>query len=456
MARSNITNYKEEYGSNPDEEGLQNFKKMQNIEKFLSSISPNSQQHVMTARRDRNSILQAETSSDEEEDRVNSQTKRQRLDPWVENQSDSSPLVNEEVEIPLDKKKSTVTQKSIPAVVESRQKARQNASGFRMEDEDSNYESMPEDDMVENNPVDLLEDLEVSQIFATSSQIPKDDRCDMSPPLTGSSRDSVAYSRNSLLLKDLDDQNSDFNDVEMSRITERPLSSTQLFQNNGRGSNVCKPSTKMNKVFSTHKQAQIPFSRTPSPAFLTEDDPRLKEFIIDDLKKGSNKRKRQSKIEFSESKSGSSSKHDKSSTSRALSKKQYIAGTTKSRKNSRSGAKTDTPHNINIESDSDDASLDDALFDLSAQPRHAGLSSRNNHLSQGISVSNNQQKCRIKIRIQSRLLLVPCPTSNELTIEWLIKEVCAITISSFKFCLQSEHLERKLHQILASLGLLGF
>ncbi|XP_066915098.1 tonsoku-like protein [Clytia hemisphaerica] len=249
----------------------------------------------------------------------------------------------------------------------------------KLEDEDSNYESMAED---MSPPVVFVNDTTPDAIPSTSVAS-EDER-----PL----------------------------EVGTSRTKNRP--------------NAGRPNSRtQHKTSSAQRrlQTRINFSRSPSPAtnmrssspsMFTEGDRRLQDFIIDDesSRKKGNGKQRQSRIDFTvnapQGTSNSNTNHRPRNSTNTQNRRNLTTANKGPKSNHRQ-RHIDNYHPIEIQ-DENDANVDNRLNTNHIQSTAAASTQPITRPSGPIF--------RVKVRISNHCLLVPCQQADEKTIKWLIDQ----------------------------------
>ena len=297
---------------------------------------------------------------------------------------------------------------------EDSQQQQQQECSEKLEEEDSNYESMTEDNNILNNDCDFQ----------------------MSPPVVSvneTSCDSITNQFNKDSTDNIVDDLPPIDPQSSQRLTEPQTSSKKASTNNRKltssrnGPSTMKSSSSVPQRRRNHVvQSRLNFSsRSPSPntmagisgsssrpsnpALLHEGEATLEDFIINDMgnerRKRNSKQPRQSRINFmAHATNNSAAKRNRYPTSSSTMTKQR----TQSRKSQGNTNQQRVPplHDFI----SDDESRDTVM--VASNRRSTTV---NNRLSGPIF--------RIKVRISSHCLLVPCQQASVKTIEWLIEQV---------------------------------
>lgn len=305
-------------------------------------------------------LFERNSSSESESEEMRLPRKKARLniadEPELNNISDSPPFVETEHEVEGE---------SPPLVLGDDDEDDDGMQEClkKLEDEDSNYESMAEDNFVMSPPVVFLND-ELDDSIAPEV-------IDSSSPSTSNQRTSTSST--------VHNQNKP--------TTSSNKNCSKTYQNNKKPAS----STQWRKGATRKRQTKIHFSRSPSPSLvrssspslLQEDDLRLTDFIVNDTKdKHRVSSKRQTHIPLtapSNSKSQQNTSRNNQNRKKATSKNQR------------------------------------------QQNLHAHLESVDEPTSSSHVISG--PVFRVKVRISNQCLLIPCQQADEQTIEWLTHQV---------------------------------
>ena len=307
----------------------------------------------------------------------------------------------------------------------------------KLEDEDSNYESMAEDinnddgdfemsppvvsvnetscdsisNEMNNNPndkIDIVED--ISQIDPQSSQ-----QQQLEPPTNSSSKKSSTNNKSS---------SRHFNPL-ISRGTSSTRRNSTLTTSASQRRHNYVVQSRLNfssRSPSPNTMAGISSgdrtsSQPSNPALLHEGDTALENFIVDDIGNDRGKKSarppRQSRINFlAHTTSSSTTKRNNNRTSSSSISKERV----RSKKSQGSKFQQRVPPLHDVISDEEEGSHDGA-----ANEQATNLKNR-----------TSNPIFRIKVRISSHCLLVPCQQANVKTIEWLIEQVRFTSL--LRFC----------------------
>ena len=313
---------------------------------------------------------------------------------------------------------------------QQQQQQQQQDCSEKMEDEDSNYESMAEDNNI------LGDDFQMSPPVVSVNQV------------SAALRDTVANGDNDDCEVALTTDSSNNSRIPVGRTDIK--SSTSSTDNN-------KKNPRQNV------QLRLNFNRSPSPCSSTaatrsagpsrqantalvyeeERQPAMEDFIVDDTRRVANapntsrkrisKKPRQSQINFaSNANASSASTTQTNNTNRNNNNRTFSSATnrkqTESARNSSASNETFRQNNNNIGNRMRQQRI--PLYeeiDLIDSNETTDTTNRNNILSGTVTSTVSRLSgapiFRVKVRISNRCLLVPCQQAHEKTIEWLAQQV---------------------------------